>query len=324
MIKYMTNPNLNLLWVNTKDLSGFVLTAINQDVYINLDLYSVIIEELIVFCNKERGQDDIIQHFKKHFKLEKDDIFYILELLVEKKLILSSEFKIFSNGWVKNYNVKYSDYSKTDTLLKDKEKMRSYLDEESSPPIIESYDGRKINLPLYPTESLLEKAFSIEEEMKEKGFSKKEFYNFLYYGFGAVKEAKFFDLMPVLLKFYPSNGARHVFELYIIAANISDLSKGLYHYNCLEHQLTYLGKIPEGCADINMILITSIFDRMQWRYRNSWNYRDILLEMGHLEAHLKLVSKVYNIKLEKCEKLPTFKVNEKSFLEEEIILAYKY
>jgi SagB-type dehydrogenase family enzyme len=96
------------------------------------------------------------------------------------------------------------------------------------------------------------------------------------------------------LKTSPSGGARHSVEVYVLARNVAGLRPGLYHYHPDSHQLAPLGRsrtprvtdyVPgqqwfEGAAAL--LLMTAVFDRVQWRYPHARAYRAVMAEAGHL------------------------------------------
>jgi SagB-type dehydrogenase family enzyme len=97
------------------------------------------------------------------------------------------------------------------------------------------------------------------------------------------------------LKTYPSGGAQHPLEVYVLATRVAGLAPGLYHYAADAHHLERLKKgadaktiaqyLPTqdwyGAASA-LILITAVFPRMQWKYRFARAYRAVLTEAGHL------------------------------------------
>jgi SagB-type dehydrogenase family enzyme len=96
------------------------------------------------------------------------------------------------------------------------------------------------------------------------------------------------------LKTSPSGGARHSIEVYVVARRVDGLERGLYHYNPDTHRLGPVGRggprrvsdyLPgqswydEACA---VLLMTAVFERVQWRYPYARAYRAVLAESGHL------------------------------------------
>ena len=99
----------------------------------------------------------------------------------------------------------------------------------------------------------------------------------------------------VALKTSPSGGARHSIEAYLLAFEVEGLARGTYHYAPDAHALTLLGMhtprallrdfIPTqpGFHDCHaLVVMTSVFARVQWKYETARAYRVILLDAGHL------------------------------------------
>jgi SagB-type dehydrogenase family enzyme len=99
----------------------------------------------------------------------------------------------------------------------------------------------------------------------------------------------------LVYKTSPSGGARHPGEVYVMALHVEGLRPGLYHYHPARHCLTRLGasvtpaKAALYCARQEhakhaaaLFLMTAVFGRTMWKYRNARAYRVVLLEAGHL------------------------------------------
>jgi len=97
-----------------------------------------------------------------------------------------------------------------------------------------------------------------------------------------------------LLKPYPSGGARHPLEAYVIAKSVSGLSANTYHFDAVDGTLTQLTNsaaitgIDTACFGKGgivtasaVLVITSRWPRHNWKYRYSRSYRMVWLELGH-------------------------------------------
>jgi SagB-type dehydrogenase family enzyme len=97
------------------------------------------------------------------------------------------------------------------------------------------------------------------------------------------------------LKTSPSSGALHPIEAYVLAARVTGLPRGLYHYNSQHHRLELLrkGATPARIetylagqwwfrSAAALILMTAVFPRTQWKYETARAYRAVLTESGHL------------------------------------------
>ena len=107
----------------------------------------------------------------------------------------------------------------------------------------------------------------------------------------------------VALKTSPSGGARHSIEAYLIAFDIDGIENGTYHYCPDSHTLSLL-RSPTGRElmaafvpnqpgfqhPAGFIVMTSVFERVQWKYQNPHAYRVVLLDAGHLSQTFALVA----------------------------------
>ena len=107
---------------------------------------------------------------------------------------------------------------------------------------------------------------------------------------------------PLVAKTSPSGGSRHSIECYLIAQRVEDVPTGIYHYSVAEHRLERVAGLPdtdlletfgqqEWVRDAPAIFVmTSVFDRVFWKYRFSRSYRVITLDAGHLGQTFSLVA----------------------------------
>jgi SagB-type dehydrogenase family enzyme len=105
------------------------------------------------------------------------------------------------------------------------------------------------------------------------------------------------------LKTYPSGGAQHPLEVYVLARRVEGLAPGLYHYAADAHRLERLRKGATSRQIVSylptqwwygpasaLIVITAVFPRSQWKYQFARGYRAVLTEAGHLCQNLCLVA----------------------------------
>jgi len=105
----------------------------------------------------------------------------------------------------------------------------------------------------------------------------------------------------------PSAGARHAFETYILANDVTDLERGLYRYLALTHQLQLIDPDPslhitiaEACLNQDFImrsaavfLWVAVPYRMIWRYGER-GYRELHKDAGHVCQNLYLAAGAIN------------------------------
>ena len=105
------------------------------------------------------------------------------------------------------------------------------------------------------------------------------------------------------LRAAPSAGALYAGEVYLVAERVTDLPSGVYYYSVREHRLVRLreGSFLDSVADAlerpaevkgaaAAVLLTNVFQRYTWRYRNR-GYRYALIDSGHIGENLRLTAR---------------------------------
>ena len=140
-------------------------------------------------------------------------------------------------------------------------------------------------------------------EFGERDLSLGEVTTLLGLTFGVQRWLEVGDDRWVALKTSPSGGARHSIEAYLLAFHIEGLENGTYHYCPDSHTLTLLqSPTPPGLlvdflptqVDFHnppaLVVMTSVFARVQWKYQHPYAYRVVLLDAGHLGQTFALVA----------------------------------
>lgn len=206
-------------------------------------------------------------------------------------------------------SVVYADYSKEGTIDADARLMNEYLQVSTPPPLWKSYPGR-------PTIPLAHPA--TEPEVSERT----ALGHLLFWTFGCLRVASFHDeRLPALLKSTPSKGARHPFEAYLRVGSAGCLAPGLYHYHVGSHSLEVLPNtdFPDTPC-LAVVLITAVFDRIQWRYRHSWAYKDLFYELGHVVGTLTAVARELRLRIDRAAMKGGADLDQS--LEEECLAAF--
>lgn len=124
----------------------------------------------------------------------------------------------------------------------------------------------------------------------------------------------------------PSGGSRHPTEGYVMLQEaLGDLPSGIYHFSLSKNALEKIDNLPSkeeieemlpGVFRASFIpkaifILTSLFERNMYRYREPRTFRTIFIDIGHVASTIKLISKGLGIKYfahsyiieEKVEKL---------------------
>lgn len=112
---------------------------------------------------------------------------------------------------------------------------------------------------------------------------------------------------PLIRRTSPSGGSRHPTEGYLIIFNVKNIESGIYHIQsapfcfvnlkkCSKMELAHL--FPDYFASNNpqqspaaIIVLTSIFERNMFRYREPRTFRTIHMDAGHILGTAELISK---------------------------------
>ncbi len=122
----------------------------------------------------------------------------------------------------------------------------------------------------------------------------------LYFSAGLKNRKK----LQVPQRFYPSGGGRYPLEIYIISLK-TDLPRGVYHYNIMEHTLEELALFELfdfhkyfhqewGKKAAFIVVMTAVFGRNVVKYKDR-GYRHVLSEAGHLAQNFYLNSTALSI-----------------------------
>ncbi|MDY7559102.1 SagB/ThcOx family dehydrogenase [Pseudomonas sp. 10B1] len=105
----------------------------------------------------------------------------------------------------------------------------------------------------------------------------------------------------------PSAGCLQATEAYLIALNVDGLSRGIYHYRSHQHVLTEIDLVIDPSLEkilcyqsfaieaSFLIVLTTRFDKLWWKYPHSRAYRSGLLDVGHLSQTFNLVTTAYSL-----------------------------
>lgn len=192
-------------------------------------------------------------------------------------------------------DVTFIQLSQTTRLLK------RYIAESPQPELLKSYpDATQIDLPKVTAQYDGEFARVLLARKTHRDFMRQNVTldavsRLLFYTWGVHGMVEAGTLGRLFHKTSPSGGARHSIEVYLLAIRVEGLSQGLYHYNGVDHRLSRLRSVraEKKAAEYTagqgflrdasaLFIMTSVFPRVQWKYRFARAYRVVLLDAGHL------------------------------------------
>lgn len=109
-------------------------------------------------------------------------------------------------------------------------------------------------------------------------------------------------------RFYPSGGARYPLEVYLLVQRVEGLTPGIYHFNVKNNYLEILDTEKEDVEELKkgllypwsqeaavVVFITAVWGRNFMKYKDR-GYRIVLMEAGHLNHNIALISSALGIK----------------------------
>jgi SagB-type dehydrogenase family enzyme len=109
---------------------------------------------------------------------------------------------------------------------------------------------------------------------------------------------------PVIRRTSPSGGGRHPTEGYVAVANVPGLECGWYHFATQRCELEMVLKEHTGATEMEqafpmawgrcpfapraVVVLTCVFERNMFRYREPRTFRSVHMDAGHLAATLEI------------------------------------
>jgi SagB-type dehydrogenase family enzyme len=118
----------------------------------------------------------------------------------------------------------------------------------------------------------------------------------------AVQREVALPLGPHVYRAWPSGGSRHPVEVYVAAREVASLDRGVYHYHPRKQGLTRLADMPADASlaasgyhkrgvetASALVYVTCRWTRYSWKYRDAREYRNVLIELGHVVQTARLM-----------------------------------
>lgn len=203
-------------------------------------------------------------------------------------------------GWLSSWSYLFScyDYAFVDASVEgrrdDADRMKGYAKQAADNFRAKSYPACE-SFSISPSKNFDACNIAVEEKL---GFSQ-NLIDAIYLTFCKIGEIKVpWSDIPMFRRTSPSGGARHPSEAYIIKFSHGGQDQAIYHLNAIMPSLELLissknhepdlriifrsamercGFIPDGA-----IVLTTIFEKNIYRYRESRTYRSVHMDIGHL------------------------------------------
>ena len=297
--------------------------------------YSIsdIIVKLLIFCSIPRELEYVAKEFSAYFKIQEEKIKNAVLALIEKGLLTEAirrdnntdqpqytDWKI--NNWASaaqyhfsTYDYKFLDYSRggSGRQIADT-RMKEYSEIKPDTNRFKEYNDAilKIKAPSF-------------EELEQEAHGSQSHYNpvlkILSLTFAVKKEVPIrWEGAPLLRKTSPSGGSRHPTEGYLLLTKPSNLEAGLYHFNSKDAELELIKReLPKDIKILfpklfsnestilpsTIIILTSVFERNMFRYRDPRTFRTIHMDAGHMLGTIEIAAQHFNI-----ESKVSYSINE--------------
>jgi SagB-type dehydrogenase family enzyme len=121
------------------------------------------------------------------------------------------------------------------------------------------------------------------------------------------------DLGDIVFKSFPSGGARHPLEAYLVVKDVPDARPGVLHFASATGALTMVAgeesarRIDAACfldegiqTSKIVVVITCRWLRHMWKYRYARSYRMVWMEVGHAVQSLILSAAAHGYEAYRC------------------------
>lgn len=325
----MTNPTTHYLQTNITIKLRFPSSmtknywAIEEPSQKTLYAVPLIGALMVVACVKPVTQSTLFEFLISKLHTHTAQLELTLKHLISKKIIcLIENQKDFNNffdnflnwansGWddAANYHfftwdAPFLDYTKEGGGHDiDRKKMIGYQSFELDSQRYKQYDAPLKNI-LLPTLNFSEPVdqaqnYTISERIK----------HLLSITFGKTGEKPcYWTDTPLIRRTSPSGGSRHPTEGYFLSLGLQDIMRGFYHIQTDPISLCLISSdterllerfIIEKISDppiIGAIILTSVFERNMYRYREPRTFRTIHMDVGHILATIEMLGKEFHIK----------------------------
>jgi SagB-type dehydrogenase family enzyme len=115
---------------------------------------------------------------------------------------------------------------------------------------------------------------------------------------------------PLILKACPSGGARHPSEVYLACKHVEGIPDGFHHFCPHGAQLEFLGHVEDEIypffsslpeehvlGPFAVFIVTSLFERNMFRYREPRTFRSVHLDAGHIVGALRSLGQAAGLRV---------------------------
>jgi SagB-type dehydrogenase family enzyme len=322
------NPWLRIISTNSLAVPVAASNCVLRDLYYrsNYEIDIGLVELLFSLPFSFKKEDAISQLIAK-FDFQSDEATSMVSDFEENRLILkendpavdlfhkTKSWRDYGWGGVQDYTASTFNFDYLsgafEDRTKDKERMQRYREISSPPSPYKKMTGYEViqldGMPKAIMSGDLYDALMPDLD-QDDGCGKKltieDLSALCFFPFGKTGQITFHNQGDFLLKCVPSGGARHPIECYLLSID-NEIPDGLYHYDVETHSLVALKRgidmselysllyeipIKVKFNPRAIILLSFVFERSYWRYKEARSYRVIHNDVGHVVETVSLVS----------------------------------
>ncbi len=280
--------------------------------------YNLLLQLFSLFNGKITLSD-----LKQTFKSSEQEVTFLLILLIQGGYIHTLHYKepehlstwefhdlLFHSTSRLGQSIENAHFGATyrfrDTMVPPPPEFKEVVDEHSI--ILQKPNMEELQTKDHSFSRVLENRRSLRNYDKTNIITMEQLAYFLYRSV-SVRQVISAPMQDAVLRPYPSAGAIHEIEFYIVVASCSGLSSDIYYYHSLKHILEklnvqdmYLQKIiKNACTMLGsdekpqiLIILTSRFQKIAWKYEKI-AYRSTLLSVGAALQTMSLVATAMNL-----------------------------
>jgi SagB-type dehydrogenase family enzyme len=289
---------------------------------------------ILIYCFAQKSKNDVITQFANYYKISNEIINSLLITLNNNNLIYvdSNDESAISNSalyeqsikaWKQHnwqaaaeyhfstYDYPFLDYRDgadgwqiADTRMKDYSAVEPDTDRLKTYP--ENFRRVELSLPSAGDVDNFARQCALGSEHQ---LSLKQLTIIAGLSFAKIAEATMRWIgSPLIRRTSPSGGSRHPTEGYLIARGIGGLEDGIYHvqsdplcfvklkeYSVREINKIFAHRNDNGLHPSAFIVLTSVFARNMYRYREARTYRTVHMDVGHILGTVELLSNQLNV-----------------------------
>ncbi|MBI2032489.1 MAG: SagB/ThcOx family dehydrogenase [Candidatus Levybacteria bacterium] len=314
--KYKLNTLFIGRWKNTSEI--IYKNTLNEKGF----TFNFSVFELLLFCSKPRDLSSIVKVFKKYSKLDQKDAEEAIQKLIDIEFLTeeNDKYSFWAERNWKNAldfhlltsNTKFVDMGQNNEATLKIDHLKQYLKISRVPPLYKEYkESIMLPKPEKITSELGEVLLNrrTTRVFEDSSITSVQLSSILFYSSQAVKVIR--DYVESIKKMSPlilTLSSYTPCEIYFYANKIEGIESGIYHYNIRKHNMHLIkrGKynalmkkiaIGQGVENASAIfLISNVFERYMWRYRNSRAYRNLLIETSSLAQRIILTTEAIGLK----------------------------